>query len=496
MVVGKKHILEPHAASLSQSLRDIGYSLESAIADLIDNSITAKANNIWIDFDIHCEHPYLSITDDGKGMSQKMLIEAMRPGAANPRSKRAENDLGRFGLGLKTASFSQCTQLTVITKEDSLLSSAKWDLEIVKNKNKWIVYELSQKDIEKIEPIKKLKNKGTVVIWNNMDRLLEYKAGTISADDFYEKFNSVEKHLSLVFHRFLSGEFRDRKLSVFINGNPIKSFDPFCISNKATQILREEIVRIDGSDIKIQPYILPHHSKLTKVEYDFYKNRSDFLNNQGVYIYRNGRLMAWGDWFRLIPRGEATKLARVKIDFPNALDDLWTIDIKKSRAYPPQQVKERLKNIVNRIGDQSKKVHRQRGAKLFNPEAYPIWDRHTESSSIRYKLNRANPLLLSLLEDLSETNQLAVSKILDVVENAIPVEAIYSDYSTQPRSFDPSSQEGEIDLKAKLKEFWSLMSTTGDWDKVEAFKVISNIKPFCDRRVETEKLIQEILQDD
>jgi hypothetical protein len=496
MNLNKEHILEPHAASLSQSLRDIGYSIESAIADLIDNSITANAKTIWIDFNIHTESPYLSITDDGQGMTQEALIEAMRPGAANPRAKREKNDLGRFGLGLKTASFSQCTQLTVVTKQDGLMHSAKWDLEIVKERNKWLVYELSQKDMSSLESIKRLKETGTIVVWNNMDRLLENKAGTISADYFYEKFNSVEKHLSLVFHRFLSGEFRDRKLAIYINGTSVKSFDPFCISNKATQILREEVVRIEGDDIKIQPYILPHHSKLTKKEYEFYKNRSDFLNNQGVYIYRNGRLMAWGDWFRLMPRGEATKLARVKIDFPNSLDDLWTIDIKKSRAYPPQQVKERLKNIINRIGDQSKRVHKQRGVKLFNPDAYPIWDRCSEDSSINYKLNRNNPLLLSLLENLSDDDQSSVYKILDMVEDSVPVEAIYSDFSTYPRLFETSGLEDGENLRSKLQGYWDLMSTTGDWNKVEAFKIISNIKPFCERREETEKLIVEILEND
>jgi len=496
MVEKKEHILEPHASSLSQSLRDIGYSLEASIADLVDNSIAARAKNVWIDFDIHTDEPYLAISDDGFAMSQKELIEAMRPGTSNPRLKRDKDDLGRFGLGLKTASFSQCTQLTVISKKKRSICSAQWDLEVVEKKNKWVVFELPQKEIDKIEAIDRLGACGTSVIWTHMDRLLEDKTGTISADEFYEKFDAVEKHLSLVFHRFLSGELRDRKLNIYINGSTVKAFDPFCTSIKATQILREESIRIDDSEIKIQPYILPHHSKLTKTEYDYYRNRSDFLNNQGVYVYRNGRLMAWGDWFRLIPRGEATKLARVRIDFSNELDDLWTIDIKKSRAHPPQPVKDRLRKIIDRIADSSKKVHKQRGARLFSANSDPVWERVQGGDHVQYKLNRNNPLISSLMERYDDQDAKAILKLFELAEDSIPIEAIYSDYSTQPRSFDVNDLFSEGDLKEKLEEYWGLLSTTGNWTKEQAFETVINIKPFSLQKDQTEKLIKEILENE
>lgn len=491
-----EHIVEPHAASLSQSLRDIGYSLETSIADLVDNSLTANAKNIWIDFDIHTKKPYLSITDDGHAMSQKELIEAMRPGTLNPRAKRNKNDLGRFGLGLKTASFSQCKQLTVISRKNGKLSSAQWDLDIVEKQNKWVVHQLTASDIENLGNINNLSETGTCVIWKQMDRLLENKTGTISANDFYEKFDAVEKHLSLVFHRFLSGEFRQKKLNIFINDSKVSPFDPFCTSIKATQILREETIRIDGSEIKIQPYILPHHSKLTKTEYNFYRNRSSFLNNQGVYVYRNGRLMAWGDWFRLIPRSEATKLARVKIDFSNEIDDLWTIDIKKSRAYPPQPVKERLKKIIDRIASRSKKVHKQRGAKLFSFDSDPVWERFMENDNVHYKLNRDNPLIHSLMERFNDEESKAISKLFELAETTLPLEAIYSDYSTQPKSFEVNDSLTIEELRLNLEEYWLLISSTGDWSKQQVFEHVLNIKPFCTQKEQTKILIKEILENE
>jgi hypothetical protein len=489
-------IVRPRASALSQSLRDIGYSLESSIADLIDNCITARAKNIWIDFTLFGDSPKLVITDDGVGMDRYELIEAMRPGSSDPRESRNEGDLGRFGLGLKTASFSQCTVLTVLSKKNNVCFAATWDLDVVAKRNEWVVKIPSDIEIEELNIRERLISDGTVVLWQNLDRLIEEKTPNFSHKNIYEKFDTVDKHLSIVFHRYLSGEFKGKKLAIHINGNPVKAFDPFCINNKATQILREEIVRVEGHEIKIQPYILPHHSKLSNTEQDFYKSRNDFLNNQGAYIYRNGRLMAWGDWFRLIPRGEATKLARVKIDFPNALDDLWTIDIKKSRAHPPLQVKDKLKHIIDRIAEQSKRVHAQRGSKLFNSEQFPVWERVQRNEKITYKLNRENPLLLSIMERFNDDETSGILKIIEMAEATIPIEAIYSDYSVQPRMLEFGEINTDEEIKSKLQEYWQALSTTGDWTREEVFEMVVNLKPFKENLGQTKKIIKEILNND
>ena len=386
--------LPPNAASLIQSMRDLGYSLETAIADLIDNSITAGAKNIRILLDVkHLDDACLAIIDDGSGMTEDQLLEAMRPGSRDPREKRDANDLGRFGLGLKTASFSQCKSLTVVSRKNGRIFAAQWDLDLVNERNAWIVNILSVEEISALRFIDELGNRGVYVLWQKMDRLLESNTQELSETNAYEKLSIVERHLGLVFHRYIAGEYKKRKLSIKINEHPVASFDPFCISNPATQLLPLEIVRIDGHEIRIQPYVLPHHSKLSKKEYDFYRSHSDFVNNQGAYIYRNGRLMAWGDWFRLVPKSEATKLARIKIDFPNALDELWTIDIKKSRAHPPSPVREKLRQIINRIADHSKRVYVGRGNRLLEDQEQPLWLRYSDRAGIRYALNRDHPLV-------------------------------------------------------------------------------------------------------
>lgn len=490
----QERILSPHAASLSQSMRDLGYSLETAIADLIDNSITAGSDNIRIFVDIEAaEDPCLAIIDDGSGMTEDELLEAMRPGSRNPREERGADDLGRFGLGLKTASFSQCRSLTVASRKNGKLFAAQWDLDVIASRNEWVVTIPSVEAVQDLPYFEELGNQGTYILWQKLDRLLESSGSERGKTDAYDKLSLVESHLALVFHRYITGYQKRPRIAIQINGHPIEAFDPFCLSNKATQLLQEEVVRIDGYEIRVQPYILPHHSKLSKGEYDFYKSRSDFVSNQGVYVYRNGRLMTWGDWFRLVPKSEATKLARIRIDFPNALDEYWTIDIRKSRAYPPPQVREKLRQIIDRITEQSKRVHTGRGNRLFEEQAQPLWVRFSDRGGIRYAVNRDHPLVRTLQNRIDPQMSGIFENILSVVERSMPLEAIYADYASTPQSFDEKEEIPYEELKNKLEHFYILLISSGPCDKESFARMILGLKPFSENREMTQMIIEELV---
>ncbi len=487
----KEILLSPHAASLSQSMRDLGYSLEAAIADLIDNSITASAENIWIFLEIKdTEEAYLVIIDDGSGMTNDELLEAMRPGSRNPRERRDADDLGRFGLGLKTASFSQCKSLTVVSRKNRDLVAAQWDLDLIASRNEWIVTVPATDEIGNMPYLDRLGSHGTYILWQKLDRLLENSGPERSRTDAYDKLSIVEKHLALVFHRYLSGDYKKWKIAIHINGHPIIAFDPFCLSNRATQLLQEEIIRIAGHEIRIQPYILPHHSKLSRKEYDLYR---DFVSNQGAYVYRNGRLIAWGDWFRLIPKSEATKLARIRIDFPNSLDELWTIDIKKSRAHPPHQVREKLRQIIARIADKSRRVHSGRGDRLFEDHEQPLWNRYSDREGIRYGIDRDHIMITAFLNGLSPDSAKAFETILSVVERSIPLEAIYADYSSGPQLFEEEDEMMHDELKEKLENIYSLILSSGPVDKESFVRMILGLKPFSKNSDLTLRLIEELV---
>jgi len=432
--------LPPSAAALSGSMRDIGYSLETAIADLIDNSISADATEVDVRFETNDGHePAILIIDNGHGMNRDSLIAAMRHGSANPKDKRQASDLGRFGLGLKTSSFSQCRQLTVISRKNGTTTALQWDLDLVDQRDEWIVYILDAHELPEM-PLGNLPpTQGTMVIWRKLDRILEGLTGLCKDQLINARIDQLDHHLSLVFHRFLSGSAERRLgLRIRINGHELQPFDPFCLTNKATQIQPEERIKVDGHIVTIQPYILPHHSKLTPSEYRFYQTRSDFIANQGAYVYRNGRLMAWGDWFRLTPKSEDTKLARVRIDFPNALDEAWTIDIKKSRAQPPQPVRERMIQILEQITGRSRQVSKGRGSRLFNADRHPVWNRFADQGRIRYSIDRNHPLVQAINSRLSEWDIRAIEVLLDAIAGSLPLDAIYMDYAATPKDIDQS----------------------------------------------------------
>lgn len=489
--MARQHHLPPSAACLSASLRDLGYSLETAIADLIDNSISADATDIQIFCDMSRNPPALIIADNGKGMSEAEVILAMRHGSTDPKIKRAPKDLGRFGLGLKTASFSQCRRLTIASSQNGVRAGAEWDLSHVEDEDDWFMSILDEDEIAALPFIEILKDTGTIVVWRDLDRLFEDEVGNKRDEIVNEKIAVVERHLSLVFHRFLSGDVKGRrKITIGINGHPITAFDPFCRKNDATQVLPAETVWIDDEAVLMQPYILPHHSRLSASEYDFYQDRSDFISNQGAYIYRNGRLMAWGDWFRLVPKGEATKLARVQIDFPNSLDEDWTIDIKKSRARPPHAVRERLRQIISKITARSVIVHRGRGQRLFQETQAPFWERYSDHGGIRFAVNMQHPLIQSLESRLSAENVRALRMLLESVGASLPVEMIYSDYSTNPRELI-QAPGGETEVVERLKGLRTALYGNEKGDPEAFLQIVRSTRLFENQMETAEKFTRE-----
>lgn len=175
-------IANPRSSRLLESLRAFGYDLSTAVADLIDNSISAQARNIWVDFMWAGQTSRVLVKNDGRGMSEARLVEAMTPGSESPQELRGEADLGRFGLGMKTASISQCRCLTVITKEqDGPVVWRRWDLDYIarEGNGEWRLLKgdslLSQADRDLLSGM----DSGTVVMWDRLDHL----AGEANEDD-------------------------------------------------------------------------------------------------------------------------------------------------------------------------------------------------------------------------------------------------------------------------------------------------------------------------
>ena len=315
--------MPPFAPVLMESTRAMGYSLESAIADIIDNSIAADAKNVEIQFSPYDAVPFISILDDGFGMSKEQINDAMRYGSQSSLNVRDKMDLGRFGLGLKTASLSQCRCLTVITKKDGKIEARRWDLDEIYNKGTWALLSLTNEEIKSIPQfqtmLKPLKS-GTLVLWEKLDRLLN---GARATDKLMNKqMEYVREHLSLVFHRYLSGEAGINKINMKMNGLDIEPKDPFLIG-RSTVFQADEKFMIEGHPVVVSSFMLPHVTSLTKKEKTALGGTEGLTKDQGFYVYRNKRLLVWGTWFRMHRKDELSKLARIRVDVPNALDHLW-----------------------------------------------------------------------------------------------------------------------------------------------------------------------------
>lgn len=232
--------LRPDAAALIETFRAIGYSLSTALADLLDNSISAGASKIWIDFIWDGEDSTLSIRDNGKGMDLPALLNAMKPGSKSPSEDRQPGDLGRFGLGLKTASFSQCRSLTVISKEKgNEIFSRTWDLDYVVEKGDW--YLLAPPPYPEHKALLEEQERGTVVIWDKMDRLVKglVKDNENHLDQFLKALDLASAYLAMVFHRFME----TGKLKIYLRNNPLEPWDPF-LKHLEPECLGEEVLTL------------------------------------------------------------------------------------------------------------------------------------------------------------------------------------------------------------------------------------------------------------
>jgi hypothetical protein len=435
----------PDPVSLIESMRAIGYTPETALADLIDNSISARASVISIEYDA-VDEPFVAILDNGHGMDAAELTNAMRHGSRNPIDKRSSHDLGRFGLGLKTASLSQCRRLTVVSKQGDKIHGRSWDLDVVQEENRWVVVVPSTRDRNKLPLYDRLmaQESGTLVVWQSLDRLMSGAAHL--AAEMAVRMANLHSHLSFVFHRYTRHETGFLPVDIIVNGLKLKSLDPFLKDNNFTQPLEGQTLRIGAEVISVQPYVLPHMSHLTIDEAEKAGGQEGLRSSQGFYVYRNRRLVISGTWFRLVPKEEFFKLTRVQVDIPNSLDHLWSLDIKKSAAYPPDIIRDRLRDLIPHFAKTSRTTITYPGRRQKQKTGFsPLWERIEPShGSFRYQLNPDHPVIRHFSDNLDAHSQKSLQYILELISAALPFESIYSDMCGDRRSADPDSEYADI----------------------------------------------------
>lgn len=475
----------PNAAPLMQTYRSIGYSLETAMADIIDNSISANANNIWINCIWDGDKTTISIKDDGIGMNNEEAVHAMTLGFVNPLQKRDAYDLGRFGLGLKTASFSQCKKLSLFTKKAGFHSLFwSWDLDYVANadngKGRWELLKWMPEDYKKsLDDI----DHGTIVIWSDLDQLIP--PGTAKEDKkgkekFYDSWDKVREHISMIFHRFIAAGLNIHWASHLLDG-----WDPFFGYETKTQPKPDESFYLNGEKMSMKGYILPKRKDFSSEEaYERAEGSKGYAGHQGFYVYRGDRLLVAGDWMGLFKSKDSTKLARISVDLPNTTDTEWLINIMKSTATPPPQVRDKMRSYAANIRNLAEEVYKSRNPykrrnNNDNSIAFqPLWKEILKGQEWSFEINRDNLIIKDLKEKAKIDPETSINSLLKLIESTIPVQKIYVHEADDQEEQADSLGKIDMDVIKNLMKVMYENLKNGGYSAEQAKNVLSMTEPF------------------
>lgn len=458
----------PQASAMIESLRGMGYTIGSAIADVIDNSISAGAGIVRLDFGWSGEKSFIRISDNGHGLTAEELDQAMVLGSTNPLKSRSSDDLGRFGMGLKTASLSQCRRLTVASRASEEVNYRCWDLDVLATSiaGEWTLL---------LEPFASSRDLcrdaledgfSTTILWEGLDRVV---TPGFQEKDFLVLIDEVERHLAMTFHRFLEGQ--NPRIRLHINGSTqnerVRPWDPFMRSHDATMATPVEILH---GGVAVQGYVLPHRDKLSNAEFETGSGSAGWVSRQGFYVYRGNRLLVTGSWLGLgegrpWPKDDLHRLARISLDLPNSLDHEWRIDIKKSTARPPVHLRNRLVELAKSVRADARRVFTHRGEVRSEGTPYEVtaaWTVSTSTTGARYRIDEAHPVIARILE---ESGPFAgrIRQMLRVIEETVPIQRIWLDSAEAVDKEPPIAGESvpsEL-MELLVEEYRSLIGSRG-----------------------------------
>jgi hypothetical protein len=470
----------PDPVATIESLGALGYSPESAIADLVDNSIAAGATTVDIIFTwVDPENSWCAVVDNGRGMNEATLRQALRIGSADPTELRADTDLGRFGFGLKTASFSQCREVTVWSRPDGDRSSTRsWDLDHVRRSRRWEMYKGAPPSAMPVLREIRHKGSGTIVLWRRLTSVLSDAEDADTTEirrNFYQRIDVVEKHLSMTFGRFIARH--ADPLIIRLNRTVIPAWDPFLKENPATQRLPSEKLQIGSSAVRVASFVLPHESKLGEGEFLAAAGPLGWNSQQGFYVYRQDRLIVAGGWLGLgLAQDDVHNLARISVDVPSTLDREWHLDVRKMSVRPPMALRPRLKLIAMATRTRAKAVYRSRGGevkKKSRSHLIPVWRQVRRHGELTFTINRDHPLVVEILDKLGSARAEG-RMFLQLVEDTVPIPMLPTRLKDEPVT--PLDMAGEEQLLSLAEAVYSRYLLT--MDREHARKRLAITQPF------------------
>lgn len=456
----------PNPEFLIKSISEQGYSLEAAIADLIDNSISAEAKNVEILTDIENEPFKLYLTDDGIGMSLEELKENMKFPSSSPEKLRQNNDLGRFGLGMKTASFSQTRKFTVISRKKGIekFNARTWDLEILKSEKAWKLIVNTEDEINKLlldyqkiskEHLKAFNNFGvnTIIIWEGLYKFEEYLKLENRKKALKKEISEITSdYLSLVFHKFME---QPNFLKIRINNSILEPFNPFPKKEKDLRVLEFREKTFSKDIIKMEGYILPSRSiEESKNGNSIWTTKyKSLIDMEGIYIYRSNRIILFGGWNGIIKRAPRMQLARLKVDIGNSVDHLLHLNVAKSQVIIPHDLKKAFEDYVEVLKYESNKEYFNRTSKSIsnkNENKFSLFEKVPSNKGMKVELNKNYPLLKEIENELSEKSKSNLKILIKMINTQIDkIKNIYEEKGF----LDYDNEINEEDLQNAIKTF-------------------------------------------
>ena len=391
----------PNVSNFSRSFKNIGYNHFSAILDLIDNAVSAGATSIWVDYEVDKKSgTKVVISDNGTGMGEEELFEAMRIASADPSSERLNNDLGKFGLGMKLASFSQTDVFAVVSQaKGKPICGFTWDLNLVRRKNKWLLQQ------DRDQGFDRPKNQGTEVklidVFSDMDVNLDQVIG------------KMQTHIAVAYHKIKGVKF-------FINDREIEAVDPFFSTSVASNTSSLENLNIGGVELLVQSHQIPHQNKLKPKERLLHAELAEIGMGPGLYIFRKNRLIAWSGWEGLGKNLRINDLYRMAVFCQDDADDLFNIEVKKSQiAITDTRLRTILKASIFNFSDVAQKPYKKR-ASLSLKDVSDLWElKRDDSERVHFVLNKKSAVISHF-----KKGHIQMSDFLEAIESTLPYESL------------------------------------------------------------------------
>lgn len=469
-----------------ESLRGLGYTTATALADIIDNSISAGATEVGLHFDWNGPDSRIWICDNGSGMNDAELETAMRLGARDPRAGRRADDLGRFGMGLKTASFSQARRLTVASRRvGEGVVCLRWDLDRLDESEAegWSLFEGPHPGSEDtFVPLYQMAQ-GTIVLWEVMDRVV---TEGFTAKDMIDLADLTERHLAMTFHRLIKDP---AGLTLKINGTRTTPWDPFMTGHPGKALESPEYRLLHTTGVLVQAHVLPHRDLLKPSEAEVAAGPAGWSSQQGFYIYRNRRLLVAGGWLGLGERGRAWtrdephRLARIRLDIPNSADAEWKINILKSTASAPLRLRAQLQRIAAETRERARLVFAHRGRVLPSVSGKAsgmpdLWNTVKTRTGTTYRISREHDLVASLF-DRAGPLKADIQALLRMIEETVPVQRIWldtaEDRDTPTTGFAAAADD---DVRAPLTALFRALVMHSGLTEEEAKERLLRTHPF------------------